>query len=62
MTGETQRRPQPGEVVTVGDNPTRFAVIDFDGATYLLESEHGARCRAGVRMVRLVPVVEDSAA
>jgi hypothetical protein len=62
MTDETQRRPQPGEVVTVGDNPTRFAVIDFDGATYLLESEHGARCRAGVHLVRLTPADKGRAA
>ncbi len=54
MSERQSRRPQPGDTVTVGDQ--RFAVIDFDGATYLLESERGTRCRAGVRVVKITLV------
>lgn len=55
MNQTDQRAPKPGDTVRIGDGEARFAVIDCDGATVLLESEHGVRCRAGRRVVRLVP-------
>lgn len=52
MNEPIEPRPQPGDLVTVGNLPGRFTVVDFDGRTFVLESEHGTRCRAGVRVVR----------
>lgn len=49
------RRPQPGDLARVGQLPGLFRVLDFDGALYALESESGARCRAGMDVVRLAP-------
>lgn len=53
MSDPIKRRPQTGDYVRVGDLPELFRVIDFDGATFVLESTHGARCRAGVLVVRI---------
>lgn len=53
MNEPIQKRPQVGDTVTIGDGEERFAVLDCDGSTYLLESIHGARCRAGVLVVRI---------
>lgn len=53
MSEPIWRKPRPGDTVTIGDGEERFAVLDFDGSTYLLESRHGTRCRAGVLVVRL---------
>lgn len=61
MNEPIQRRPQPGDLVHVGDLPQTFRVIDFDGATYVLESIHGARCRAGVLVVRLADDQKEAA-
>lgn len=62
MSAPITRRPQPGELVHVGDLPGTFRVLERDGGLYLLESEHGARCRAGVLVVRLAEQRPEKAA
>lgn len=62
MNEPIQRRPKAGDLVNVGDLPETFRVIDFDGAIYVLESVHGARCRAGVMVVRLARTDREKAA
>lgn len=58
MSEPITRRPKPGGRVRVGDLPKLFRVIDFDGGTYVLESQRGARCRAGVLAVHLAEPAE----
>ena len=48
---EPTRRPVPGDLVQVGDLPGVFRVLDRDGGLFVLESEHGTRCKAGVWVV-----------
>lgn len=62
MTDPITRRPQPGELVHVGDLPGTFRVLERDGGVYTLTSEHGAVCRAGVLAVRLAEHREGKAA
>jgi len=62
MNEEIRKRPQIGDTVTVGDLPELFTVIDRDGGLYVLESEHGARCRAGVLVVKAAERSKDEAA
>lgn len=62
MNEEIRKRPQIGATVTVGDLPELFRVIDRDGGTFILESKHGGRCRAGILVVRLVEGKEERAA
>ncbi|PWG62524.1 hypothetical protein [Sediminicurvatus halobius] len=62
MNEPIQKRPQVGDWVQVGDLPELFKVIDRDGGLYVLESKHGARCRAGVLVVRLVDEQKKEAA
>lgn len=52
MAEAITRRPQPGELVHVGDLPGTFRVLERDGGLYLLESQRGTRCKAGVLVVR----------
>lgn len=61
MNEPIQKRPQVGDWVQVGDLPELFRVIDRDGGLYVLESKHGARCRAGVLVVRLAEQKREAA-